>query len=322
LSDFISSYHIDIWSDDTPENTNNIRTHFNTKGYSILGKRLASLFIADGFYNKKSISSGSSLLIREQVDSVKYINSALNLEVNKAYTPQERNLDKSIICRLGTGGKIAYSFYAEQDDLYVIPTVYVYANKKFKMSLDFGIEQQRVDLTTKYIPTATVGELIPSELNLNSTVNKTYYKDLIINNNIEPLRIVKRGWHTITIESDDAVFSGLEFISKNEFDLLKKQFKVVNESGLISIRYDGKYSDLIGKLQIPLVSDVNVIEISGIPTGFTVLNRYATITNKLTKSYCSCYKENDKECVEVVNNGTQSEGRIAYVDYRLFGYYL
>ncbi|MGL5327869.1 MAG: SGNH/GDSL hydrolase family protein, partial [Peptostreptococcaceae bacterium] len=162
INDFISSYHIDIWSDDTPENTNNIRTHFTGKGYEIIGKRLASLFVADGLYRKNSVASGSTLLIREQVDGIRYINNTLNLEVNKTYAPQERTEGKSIIARIGANGKIAYSFYSNQDDLYIIPTVYCYANKKFKMVLDFGVEQQRVNLTTKYIPVSDVGDIIPS----------------------------------------------------------------------------------------------------------------------------------------------------------------
>ncbi|MGL5149655.1 MAG: SGNH/GDSL hydrolase family protein [Clostridium sp.] len=321
ISNFISSYHVDIWSDDTPDNTNNIRTHFTGKGYEIIGKRLASLFVADGLYRKNSVANGSTLLIREQVDGIKYINNSLNLEVNTAYTPQERTVGKSIISRMGTGSKVAYSFYSEQDDLYVIPTLYCYANKLSKMRLDFGIKQPEIDLTTKYIPMETNGVTVPSEITIGTTFNKVYHKNIFIQDNLEPLRILKKGWHTLIIESEDAILSGLEFISKSEFDLLKKQFVVNNEGGLLSVRYNDRYCDLIGKIQIPMPSKVNVVEITGIPSNFTILNKFVTINNKLTDSYCAIYTENNKHYIEVTNNGTQAEGRVAFVDYRIFGYF-
>lgn len=320
MSNFISSYHIDIWSDDTVENTNNIRTHFTSKGYDILGKRLASLFVGDTLLNKKSVLDGSVLLMREQVDGCKYINNILNLEVNKAYTPQERTVDKSIIARFGNGSKMIYSFYTEQDDMYIIPTIYLYANASFKLSLDFGIEQPRHNLTTKFVPATQNGAIIKSEFIISTNSNQLYNKDVLIKNNIEPLLVSKRGWHTLLVESDNCVFSGLEFISFFNFDYCKNKFNYVNEGGLFSIRYDSKYADLIGTIDVLLDSNNKSVEIPNIPLNFRVLNRFAMTVTKDIDCVVNVYTENNLQYIQILTQN--SLNRTVKLNFRLFGYYV
>lgn len=316
----LSSYNIDIWSDETPENTNNIRTHLNTKGYTILGANIANFIIGKAL-GKGTVTNGDTLLFREQVDGVKYINNALNTEVVPNYTPFERTDQKSIVCRIGTDGKIIYSFYTESEDMVVIPTIYTYANAKLKFILDFGVEQPYLNLITKSLTPVSIGTKIPSILDLTSATAKTYKKDLLLSFGVEPLRMIKKGWHTLIIESDNSVLSGLEFITYSEWESLKYRYRIESNAGIIIAKYDNKYAEIIGKVQVAMPAEINIVEITNIPTNFTVLNRQCTIANKLTKSYASCYSEDGKHYIEVVNNGTQAEGRVAYVDYRLYGYY-
>lgn len=319
---FVSSYELEIWSDLTIANVNKICTHFSSKGYPLIGAGVASTLMGESIVNKKLITSGDTLLAREQVDGVKFIANTIYTEVDPTYTPLERSIDKSIVARMGNGSKIAYSFYTDEEDLLVIPTVYCYANKKFKMTLDFGQEQPFVNLTTKYEPQQVVGTKIPGIFegtSVNATLfRKSYFRDM----NVEPLRIVRKGWHTLIIESDDCVFHGLEFISYNEFQESKKRFSVKNVGGgILSVNFDGKYAELIGKISVSMPNEINVAEITTIPTNFIVLNRFATITNKLTKASVAIYTEDNKNIVEVFNQGTQHVDRVAMVDYRLYGYY-
>lgn len=319
---FISSYDLDIWSDLTPENTNKICTHFTSKGYQLIGAGVASTLMGESIVNTKLITSGDTLLAREQVDSVKFISNTLALEVDANYTPFERTDQKSIIARMGAGSKIAYSFYTDEENLLVIPTVYCYAGKKFKMTLDFGVEQPYVNLTTKYEPQQLAGTKITGIFDGTSSTTVTYRKSYMKDQGIEPLQIVRKGWHTIVIESDDCVFSGLEFLGLNEWIELKKSYTVKNLGGnILSANYNGKYVDLVGKVTIPMPLKINSIEIAGLPSNFTALNRQASISNKLTESQVATYTENNKHYIEVTNLGVLSDSRVAYVDFRLFGYY-
>ena len=282
-----------------------------------------SALISDNYNNTKHISNGDTLITREQVDGVRYISATTTTNVNPAYTPFERATDKSIIARMLTGGKLIYSFYTDSEDLVCFPTCYCGANTSLKMSLDFGLPQPSINLSTKSVPIETVNTTSPSIFNNTSSTAITYRKDIMLSRGIEPLRIIRKGWHTLLVECDNAVFSGIDFMSLSDWKNMKERFNVVNlGSSVYSVNYNTTYSMILGKVSIPLPLSRNVYEITSIPSNFVVLNRQATITNKETDSVCSLYTENNRTYIEVNNSGILSETRVAMIDYSLFGYYV
>lgn len=319
---FVSSCDLDIWSDLTEANVNKICKHFSSKGYKMLGAGVSSILVGESLTNAKHISSGDVLLCREQVDGVRYISGVMCSEVYTAYSPQERTVDRSIIARTGANGKLVYSFYADCEDLVVIPTAYCYANSTFKMTLDFGNQQPYPNLTSKYKVAGTNNVIIEGIKDLNVTEDALYRKDAFRYNKIEPLRITRKGWHTLIIEANDCMLYGVEFLDFLSWEDYKKELiyeKIVD--GMYSLTFDGRVADIMGKVSVPMPEVTNVAEITGLPSNFTILNKQVAITNKTTKATVSIYGENGKTYVEVVNNGNLSDTRIAVVDYRLFGYY-
>ena len=191
-------------------------THFNGKGYSVLGARLVAFML--GYTKNKIVSVNDVLLTRPQIDNCYYKGKAKLSSISAPFTPEEYTEGQGIYAKI-EGGKLTYSFYANSDNMVVIPIVNVYSNCTFKMSLDFGTESSQLSLVQTVFGNSNTNKKYnnvytytnDSEMNI-----QTSKKEYISNKEI-PLLITQKGWHTITIECENCNFFGLEFLQLDTF---------------------------------------------------------------------------------------------------------
>ena len=191
-------------------------THFNGKGYSVLGARLAAFML--GYTKNKIVNINDVLLTRPQIDNCYYKGNAKLSNISIPFTPEEYAEGKGIYAKI-QGGKLTYSFFANSDNMVVIPTVNIYPNCTFKMSLDFGTEPSQLSLVQTVFGNSNTNKNynnIYTYTNNTESNKQTSKKEYITNKDI-PLLITQKGWHTITIESENCNFFGLEFLQLDYF---------------------------------------------------------------------------------------------------------
>ena len=191
-------------------------THFNGTGYSVLGARLTAFML--GYTKNKIVNINDVLLTRPQVDNCYYKGNAKLSNISAPFTPEEYAEGQGIYAKI-QGGKLTYSFFANSDNMVVIPTVNIYPNCTFKMSLDFGTEPSQLSLVQTVFGNSTTNKKynnIYTYTNNTESNKQTSKKDYITNKEI-PLLITQKGWHTITIECENCNFFGLEFLHLDSF---------------------------------------------------------------------------------------------------------
>ncbi|MGG0326748.1 SGNH/GDSL hydrolase family protein, partial [Bacillus mycoides] len=212
---FLANYSADIYSDDT---------HLNGKGYEIYGAKLSSLFVGEGAHKPMKVSDGTTLLTRKTIDNIVFINNAFAISSEFSPTPDEIQTGKGIHLDLTDKGSVIYSFYCEQEDTVLIPSLYANDNTiSFDLTLDFGVEQPRysIDWGNNQISRA------PSVVNFPrgsfTGQNKTIFSSYYINSLSAPyIRIPTKGWHTVKITANRpkgvSLFYGLNFLSYDSFE--------------------------------------------------------------------------------------------------------
>lgn len=220
MTELLSNYAADIYVDNT---------HFNGKGYNIIGARLASVFVGEGLYNIRKAYDGTTLSVRPSIDSI-YYGDSTSFAQNAGYpTPNEITLGQGIASTVRDGGSIIYSFYAEQEDLVVVPTIYTSADSEATLSLDFGTEIP--DTTIDYAlghqsPLHNFRPPNPIKLtrgdgNFPETSRNVYSLEGIDDiTSTKYIHITTKGWHTLKISNKNGSIAvhGLQFIS---FDSLR-----------------------------------------------------------------------------------------------------
>lgn len=215
--EFVSQYPASIYSDPT---------HFNGTGYDIFGSRVASLLIGEGVHKPKNVVTGTVLLTRRTLDNVSLVwNAGYNGSTSSyAPAPNELESDKSLNVLLNAdNGEMIYSFYAMNENLIVIPNMFVSSNANVTVELDFGVPQAQNALDS-VLNEYAIGEEVPNKLSITYSSSKWTNKKHYLDNLLEPLRITQKGWHTIRIKTtvaSTAVY-GLEFLSFQEWDNAKK----------------------------------------------------------------------------------------------------
>lgn len=211
-ADLVAGYSSDIHSD---------VTHFNTKGYTVIGEKLASCFIGEGIAKPMKISSGSVLLTRPMIDNVYYGENALYYSASTTETPDETGTNKGIFAKISHQGNLTYSIYNELDNLVIFPSFLLFSGAKLKISIDYNVGQAQRSLDSTYLKSKSQYEDLPTFVEYSGiTVNNKMY---MLNNGIEPLILQGKGWHTITVNSTgaDTYFYGLEFMSYQDYHNMK-----------------------------------------------------------------------------------------------------
>lgn len=200
----INGYSYDIWSD---------ATHFNGKGYTIMGYRIASAFIGEGLNKINKVQSGSIIPINDMQSSSVKINdvSYLNAPINITDTCNEHTETNGYYLLFGENGKAIFSFYTEHENLFIIPSLYLASNTNLKLSLDGGYSSCNL-LSSSIYENNDKNNGNQSIHNIKSKDSSIRYnKKYCVENGIKPFRIANKGWHTITFEVEN--FSSVNPVS-------------------------------------------------------------------------------------------------------------
>lgn len=207
-------------------NYNNINSdgvHFNGVGYEIFGMKSASVFVSENLLKPQYVKGGTKLLNRQTVDNFVVNGTYSYSATSGAYTPSELNNTGGSVLNLNPGSSITYSFYCEEDDMFVIPYIYTGADK-IKISLDFGLKAPENSIDASIGKGATPLDNNKSSLEFTNSGTLLINKDEVFTNGVECLRIPTKGWHTLTLTNEHSqstggtlVINGIEFMNYDVF---------------------------------------------------------------------------------------------------------
>lgn len=202
--EFTTNYLNDIYSDSV---------HFNGKGYSVFGSRVASLLYGEGCHKPYFIGAGSKILGNPTINNV-----AFNSNANYSATSNS-NDPNDLVIKVNDGGEAIYTFYAEKEDIIFIPYLYLNAGVTFKYQIDFALDQAQNALDSAV--GAPRGSETPTK-SITIATGSVIDRDYCIENNLY-LRLTQKGWHTIKITSTggQSVFNGFEVLSFEDLENYK-----------------------------------------------------------------------------------------------------
>lgn len=237
-SELMSNYKYDIWSDNT---------HFNKTGYRILGSKFASAIGIQDFTMPKKIGHSDVLSIRPTLDSCRYLEGTRFSLTTTGYTPESTDKDTRLVARLDeANSKIVYTFYAKQDNLVLLPTIFIPIGGSVKFQLDHGLQQGQAPLTTvDYKYSEWTGDsptewIITNDRSSNYTYSKITSGSTWSDEGKRPLYINNKGWYTLTVEAltKDPSYSinlfGIEFMSaENWYNIYgRHKYKTIYKSAI------------------------------------------------------------------------------------------
>lgn len=199
VTEFISIYNYD-----SPEyGIHSDGTHFNGRGYEIIGAKMAAVFLGELFDNPV-ITQDKILASRQALDGFTLGRGSYMREgEGGSFTPNDR------VCKIPTGGVITYSFYLESDT-FVYPVAWVPASTEMELLVDFGTIRPLSLLNYKSVEPAGEQKYV-----YNRAVSYTL-KDIYGNTEEKHPVIYGKGWHTVTIRnvssSGTIVMNALSFL--------------------------------------------------------------------------------------------------------------
>ncbi|WP_313894673.1 SGNH/GDSL hydrolase family protein [Psychrobacillus sp.] len=217
VDEMVAGYDSSIYSDDT---------HFTGAGYGVIGAKIAAALVGEGPHKRFNVMSGSKLLGRQTLDSVQLSKNATSTTTTSASapTPPEFSSSPQMVLLSNQGGRIVFGFYATIPDMVVVPYLFYGNGVTYKITLDFALPQAQNILDTSIGDATQKQDEVANQHIDVATSTKHINKKYLLDNNIEPIRITQKGYHTISIENEGASlgFYGIEFMSYNEWYLLKK----------------------------------------------------------------------------------------------------
>ncbi|XNS77608.1 phage tail protein (plasmid) [Vibrio cyclitrophicus] len=195
---------ISVYDYDSPEyGIHSDGTHFNGRGYEIIGAKMAAVFLGELFDNPV-IAHDRILATRQALDGFT-VGRGAYLQSNNggAFTPNER------VCKIPVGGVMTYSFYLEADT-YVYPVAWLPASTVMELLIDFGTIRPLSLLNYKDIEPAGEQKYV-----YDAQPSYTLKDEYGVTGSKNPV-VYGRGWHTVTIKnvssSDRIVFNALSFL--------------------------------------------------------------------------------------------------------------
>ena len=209
--EMLNNYSYDIWSDNT---------HLNSKGYEILGYRMGATILNKDITQPQIIKSNSILLMSPIQDSVRYRGDSIFYTSTSGWSPDSIDVDR-VCARLNNGGELHYTFYNTEENLVVLPNVYMYENATLNMQLNLGVEQAKVENTWAF--RTGNDKILLGNVNWKNDTgeNHTFAKpniDYFFNDQL--MIIPNIGWHTLTLKNTgEAAINlfGIEFLSIEDF---------------------------------------------------------------------------------------------------------
>lgn len=220
--ELMANYGADCYSDDT---------HFNGKGYNILGSKIASFFIGEGVMNVKHVGDGTELLTRRYLDNCEFTNGTSNNSSAGYPTPDEIITGQGIGYTLGSGNQLIYSVYCETENLVVLPSIFFGTSSTWdvKVEVDFGVEMAEpsndysaYNLVSNFNnPVSSVvytqDMRLAYDINTSGDNNHTLVtkQDFLYSDKLPKIVITTKGWHTIRLTPNSvagASIHGLSFV--------------------------------------------------------------------------------------------------------------
>ena len=212
-------------------------THFKSVGYRKIASKITA-FLLGNMSKPNLIKRGNTLLTREEFDGVAfkgYVNIGSKVDM---FTPPLDSWQGGYIAESNDDDSVfIWSFYAEEDDLIVIPTLYA-GRCIAKFELDFGLDQPQYSLDDKvghttYSYQKGTTNKPQSYVEFNSGIDNQTYSTREMNTKY--IHIATKGWHTIkvTLKSNESTntnkyicLNGLSFMGYEEFVLWERMKKV------------------------------------------------------------------------------------------------
>ena len=218
----LEGYGAELWSD---------TTHLNGEGNKVFATRLLAAFVGEGTHKPYKITGYDMLGSNPLLDNFKLIDGAQIINNSNYPTPDEFVANNGNAIYLKDNNKVMYSFYCEQPNMVVVPSLYSSSsNCKINVTLDNGIKQARyqnyfygIDKIPVDFSSYEPSELIITNNDLIDYGNKCYTLRNLQYITDPKIIITNRGWHTITIETkfnndtDSCTFYGIEFITFNDY---------------------------------------------------------------------------------------------------------
>ena len=212
-------------------------THFKSVGYRKLASKITA-FLLGNMSKPNKIKRGNTLLTREEFDGVTLKGYANLGSKTDMFTPPLDSWQGGYIAESNADDSVfIWSFYSEEDDLIVIPTLYA-GRCIARFELDFGLEQPQFSLddkvghTTYSYQKGTTDKPI-SYTEFDSGVDTQTYSTRELNTKY--IHIATKGWHTIkvTLKSNASTntnkyicLNGLSFMGYEEFIMWERMKKV------------------------------------------------------------------------------------------------
>lgn len=232
--------------------------HFNGTGYEVFGMKGASVLVSENLFKTQYVVGGTKLLNRQTIDNFVVKGSYSYNTTSGAYTPSELNNTGGAVLNLNPGSSVTYSFYCNEDDLFVLPYIYTGADK-IKIVLDHGIKAQENSLDASIGMGAKPLDNNKQTLEFTNTSTLLIDKNEVYTNGIECLRIPTKGWHTITLINEHSqstggtlVVNGIEFINYDvyaNYVNINKYYKQKNYLKYTSHRILGS-TDSVSEIRI------------------------------------------------------------------------
>lgn len=267
----VAQYDYSIYSD---------KTHLNSIGYTVLGTGVGNAIAGHNLMNPVQVSSGVCLNANENKRNF-ILNGGRYEEGAGTGTPDTIDETISVYARLTSSGQsVTIPFYAQEDNLLILPNIYSTANNTITVKLDNEIlPSDNITDSSIFNPPNPIDNNINSVvLSTNSTTRFT--SDYLIKNGINPLRVAAKGWHSVTIEltsldttQENACASVLsvEFLSFNIYNLYKKTY---NE------KPKKIFNGTVSEGEITLSDDITKYDTLYIQTGMPTTNTLVTSTVK------------------------------------------
>ena len=210
--------------------------HFKSVGYKKIASKITA-FLLGNMSKSVKVKRGNTLLTREEFDGVSFSNYSNITSKIDMFTPPLDSWQGGYIAESNNDDSVfIWSFYAEEDDLIVIPTLYA-GRCITRFELDFGLEQPQYSLddkvghTTYSYQKGTTNKPL-SYTEFDSGVDTQAYSTREMNT--KHIHIATKGWHTIKVTLDNngstdtnkyICLNGLSFMGYEEFVLWDRMKK-------------------------------------------------------------------------------------------------
>ncbi|MBC2148078.1 SGNH/GDSL hydrolase family protein [Listeria booriae] len=183
--------------------------HFNGKGYSFIGKKLASLFINKSILNMNTVREHDSLSVTRENSGIQF-NENCSYSTSE-YFPTEDSVEvgKGNALVVRSGGKVYFSVRADEDNLLFLPSIYAGSKTlNLKIEMDFGAEPANNNITYAFNTTNARTMNKPLKTATFTTADLNWYSAsaLYIDGRINASKLLyapRKGYYTISIENLD-----------------------------------------------------------------------------------------------------------------------